>query len=53
MSLLKLYKLTGKHIVVKVVNVSKDKIEYIDHINNPKNEYIKIITNDYGNTYIY
>ena len=43
MSLLKLYKLTGKHIVVKVVNVSKEKIEYIDHINNPKMNILKLL----------
>ena len=43
MSLLKLYKLTGKHIVVKVVNVSKDCVEYIDHINNPKMNILKLL----------
>ena len=43
MSLLKLYKLTGKHIIVKVVNVSKDSIEYIDHINNPKMNILKLL----------
>jgi predicted patatin/cPLA2 family phospholipase len=43
MSLLKLYKLTGKHIIVKVVNVSKEKIEYIDHINNPKMNILKLL----------
>ena len=43
MSLLKLYKLTGKHIVVKVVNVSKDSVEYIDHINNPKMNILKLL----------
>ena len=42
MSLLKLYKLTGKHIVVKVVNVSKDCVEYIDHINIPKMNILKL-----------
>ena len=43
MSLLKLYKLTGKHIVVKVVNISKSCVEYIDHINNPKMNILKLL----------
>ena len=43
MSLLKFYKLFGKHLIIKVVNVSQDKIEYIDHINNPKINLLKLI----------
>ena len=43
MSLLKFYKLFGKHIIVKVVNVSQDKIEYIDHMNNPKINILKLV----------
>jgi len=43
MSLLKLYKISGIHIVVKVVNVSKQEVEYIDHINNPKINILKLI----------
>ena len=43
MSLLKLYKLSGIHIIVKVVNVSEQKVEYIDHINNPKMNILKLI----------
>ena len=43
MSLKRFYKLFGIHIVVKVVNVSKDRIEYIDHINNPKINILKLI----------
>ena len=43
MSLLKFYKLFGIHLVVKTVNVTKDKIEYIDHINNPKINILKLI----------
>ena len=42
-SLLKLYKISGIHIIVKVVNVTNDKIEYIDHINNPKINILKLI----------
>ena len=42
-SLLKLYKLNGIHIIVKVVNVTNDKIEYIDHINNPKIKNVNIL----------
>ena len=42
-SLLKLYKMSGIHIVVKVVNVSEQKVEYIDHINNPKINILKLI----------
>ena len=36
MSMLKLYNISNIHIIVKVVNLSEQKIEYIDHINNPK-----------------
>ena len=43
MSLLKLYKISGIHIVVKAINVSKQKVEYIDHINNPKMNILKLI----------
>jgi predicted patatin/cPLA2 family phospholipase len=43
MSLLKFYKLFGIHLIIKVVNVSQDKIEYIDHINNPKINLLKLI----------
>ena len=43
MSLLKLYKLSNIHIIVKVVNVSKQKVEYIDHINNPKMNILKLL----------
>ena len=43
MSLLKLYKISGIHIVVKVVNISEQKVEYIDHINNPKINILKLI----------
>ena len=43
MSLLKLYKLSGIHIIVKVVNVSEQKVEYMDHINNPKMNILKLI----------
>jgi predicted patatin/cPLA2 family phospholipase len=43
MSLKRFYKLFGIHIVVKVVNVTKDRIEYIDHINNPKINILKLI----------
>lgn len=43
MSLKRFYNLFGIHIVVKVVNVTKDKIEYIDHINNPKINILKLI----------
>ena len=43
MSLLKLYKLTNIHIIVKVVNVSKQRIEYMDHINNPKMNILKLL----------
>jgi len=42
-SLLKLYKLSGIHIIVKVVNITNEKIEYIDHINNPKINILKLI----------
>ena len=42
-SLLKLYKMSGIHIVVKVVNISEQKVEYIDHINNPKINILKLI----------
>jgi hypothetical protein len=42
-SLLKLFKISGIHIVVKTVNVTQDKIEYIDHINNPKINLLKLI----------
>ena len=38
-----LYKLSGIHIIVKVVNVSEQKVEYIDHINNPKMNILKLI----------
>ena len=43
MSLLKLFKLTNIHIIVKVINISKQTIEYIDHINNPKMNILKLI----------
>jgi predicted patatin/cPLA2 family phospholipase len=43
MSLLKFYKLFGIHLVVKTVNVTKDRVEYIDHINNPKINILKLI----------
>lgn len=43
MSLKRFYKLFKKHIIVKVVNVSQDRIEYIDHINNPKMNILKLI----------
>ena len=43
MSLLKLYKLCKIHIVVKTINISEGKIEYIDHINNPKINILKLI----------
>ena len=43
MSLKQFYKLFKKHIIVKVVNVSQDRIEYIDHINNPKMNILKLI----------
>lgn len=43
MSLLKFYKLFGKHIIIKVTNISNNKIEYIDHINNPKINILKLI----------
>ena len=43
MSLKRFYKLFGIHIVVKVVNVTKDRIEYIDHINNSKINILKLI----------
>ena len=43
MSLLKLFKLSNIHIIVKVINVSKQNVEYIDHINNPKINILKLI----------
>ena len=43
MSLLKLYKLSNIHIIVKVVNVTEQRVEYIDHINNPKINILKLI----------
>jgi len=43
MSLLKFYKIFGKHIIIKVINISNNKIEYIDHINNPKINILKLI----------
>jgi predicted patatin/cPLA2 family phospholipase len=43
MSLLKLFKLTNIHIIVKTINVSKQTVEYIDHINNPKINILKLI----------
>ena len=43
MSLKRFFKLFNKHIIVKVVNVSQDRIEYIDHINNPKMNILKLI----------
>ena len=43
MSLKRFYNLFGIHIVVKVVNVTKDRIEYIDHVNNPKINILKLI----------
>ena len=43
MSLLKLFKLSNIHIIVKVINVSKQNIEYIDHINNPKMNILKLL----------
>lgn len=43
MSLYKFYKLFGKHLIIKVVNISQGKIEYIDHINNPKINILKLI----------
>ena len=42
-SLLKLFKLSNIHIIVKVVNMDTKKIEYIDHINNPKINILKLI----------
>jgi len=43
LSLLSLYKKTNIHIIVKVSNITKKKIEYIDHINNPKINIFKLI----------
>lgn len=43
MSLYKFYKLSGIHLVVKVVNISQGSIEYIDHINNPRINILKLI----------
>ena len=43
MSLLKLFKLSNIHIIVKVVNVTEQRVEYIDHINNPKINILKLI----------
>lgn len=43
MSLKRFYNLFKIHIVVKVVNVTKDRIEYIDHVNNPKINILKLI----------
>ena len=43
MSLLRFFKISNIHLVVKVVNVSQDRIEYIDHINNPKINILKLI----------
>ena len=43
MSLKRFYKLFGIHLIVKTVNVTKDRIEYIDHINNPKINILKLI----------
>ena len=43
LSLLSLYKKTNIHIIVKVSNITKKKIEYIDHINNPKINILKLI----------
>jgi predicted patatin/cPLA2 family phospholipase len=42
-SLSRLFKISNIHLVVKVVNVSQDRIEYIDHINNPKINTLKLI----------
>lgn len=43
MSMLKLYNISNIHIIVKVVNLSEQKIEYIDHINNPKINILKLL----------
>ena len=43
MSMLKLYNISNIHIIVKVVNLSDQKIEYIDHINNPKINILKLL----------
>jgi len=43
MSLLKLYKISNIHIIVKVVNVTEQKVQYFDHINNPKINILKLI----------
>ena len=43
MSMLKLYNISNIHIIVKVVNLSDQQIEYIDHINNPKINILKLL----------
>ena len=42
-TILRFFKISNIHLVVKVVNVSQDRIEYIDHINNPKINILKLI----------
>jgi len=43
MSLLKLFNISNIHIIVKVINISEQQIEYIDHINNPKMNILKLL----------